>query len=268
MPKKLRIGIVGCGAIGSSLAKAIIKDFKDTAKLVALYDSDALRAGKLSKKLSVASLEALVRKADLVIEAASAQGSWDIAKYALKRGRSILVMSVGGILTHTQELLRLSEKHRAKVYIASGALCGIDGLKGARMGKVKSVALTTIKNPLSFKGVRFVEEKGIKLGQLKKDLVLFSGTAREAVRHFPQNINVAAVLSLAGLGADKTRVRIIASPFVKKNIHEVEIRSKAADIFTRTQNVVHPDNPKTSYLAVLSAIAALKGILQPVKIGT
>ena len=65
-----------------------------------------------------------------------------------------------------------------------------------------------------------------------------------------------------------TKVKIIASPAVKKNIHEIRIVSRAADILTRTENILHPDNPKTSYLAVLSAIATLRQILQPVKIGT
>jgi aspartate dehydrogenase len=110
--------------------------------------------------------------------------------------------------------------------------------------------------------------KNFKLSGLKKDQVLFTGSAACAVKYFPQNINVAAVLGLAGIGAAKTRVRIIACPRVKKNIHEVLIESKAANIFTRTENVLHPQNPKTSYLAVLSAVATLKQILQPVKIGT
>jgi aspartate dehydrogenase len=103
---------------------------------------------------------------------------------------------------------------------------------------------------------------------LKKDKILFSGTAAQAVKYFPQNINVAAVLGLAGMGMHKTKVRIIASPSVRKNIHEILIESKAAKIFTRTENILHPQNPKTSYLAVLSAMATLKQILQPIKTGT
>jgi aspartate dehydrogenase len=116
--------------------------------------------------------------------------------------------------------------------------------------------------------VEYVQKKGIILEEIKEDTLLFCGSAEEAVRHFPQNINVAAVLSLAGLGEKNTQVKIIASPGVNKNIHEVAIVSDAAVISTRTENVLHPDNPKTSFLAVLSAIATLKQILQPVQIGT
>ena len=140
-------------------------------------------------------------------------------------------------------------------------------LKAANIAGVKKVILTTRKHPNSFSGVEFVK-KHFKLAGLKKDKLLFNGSAAQAVKYFPQNINVAALLGLAGIGMRKTEVRIIASPGVKKNIHEIEIESKAAKIFTRTENILHPQNPKTSFLAVLSAIATLKQILQPIKIGT
>ncbi|MCM8781346.1 MAG: DUF108 domain-containing protein [Candidatus Omnitrophica bacterium] len=88
------------------------------------------------------------------------------------------------------------------------------------------------------------------------------------MRFFPQNINVAATLSLAGIGSKNTIVRIIASPQTTRNIHQIEIESEAGRIVTRTENTVHPDNPKTSYLAVLSAVATLRDILESIRIGT
>lgn len=274
MPKKLKIGIVGCGAIGSSLAKAVKKDFCAEAELSALYDIDASKSRKLSRlvskgrNLAVNSLNSLINKSDLVIEAASARCSREVASSALSEGRNCMVMSVGGIVNCYGQLEGLAKKRNARVYIPSGAISGIDALKAAKIGKIKSVTLTTRKNPLSFKGVKYVEDKGIKLEEIKKDKILFSGPAQQAVKYFPQNINVAAILSLAGLGPKRTRVRIIASPSTTKNIHEIRIDSVAAGILTRTENVLHPDNPKTSYLAVLSAIATLKQILEPIKIGT
>jgi aspartate dehydrogenase len=271
---KLKIGIVGCGAIGSSLAKVIIRDFRREAQLCALFDIENNKARELSKKLihtpSLAkdSLKQLIGKSELIIEAASAKVSWDIARSALTAGRDVMIMSVGGVAVRLKQLTALAKNNRSRVYIPSGALSGIDALKAASMGRINKVILTTIKNPLSFKGVRYVQEKGIDLGRVKKDTVLFSGKARDAVKYFPQNINVAAVLSLAGVGVNKTRVRIIASPKVTRNIHEVSIESTAGNIAARTENVLHPDNPKTSYLAVLSAVAMLKQILEPVRIGT
>lgn len=271
---KLRIGIVGCGAIGSSLAKTIVKDFKKEASLVALYDIDQDKSAALSKKLTsgkglaVNSLSRLINKAQLVVEASSSKCSWDIAKKALSKKRDIMIMSVGGLSGRLKELSALAKKNEAKVYIPSGAICGIDGLKALKFSKIKKVTLTTTKNPLSFKGVRYAEERGIKPDKLRKEKVVFFGKAKDAVRYFPQNINVAAVLSLAGIGEEKTFVKIVASPFTRKNIHQVNIESLAGDITAKSVNVLHPENPKTSYLAVLSAVAVLKQILSPVKIGT
>ena len=274
MTKLLKIGIVGCGAIGSSLARTIAKDFIGNYKLAGLYDIDSQKAKLLSRlicgseRLVAKDISSLIKSSDLVIEAASSRSSFEIAKVVLAKARDIMIMSVGGIVANYKELSVLANKFNAKIYLPSGAISGIDALKAANMGKIKKVTLTTRKSPLSFKGVKFVEEKGISLASLKKETVLFSGPAKQAVNLFPQNINVAAVLSIAGIGQEKTRVRIIACPGLKKNIHEIEIVSVAARISTRTENILHPDNPKTSYLAVLSAIAALKQILDPIKVGT
>ncbi|MDD5691891.1 MAG: aspartate dehydrogenase [Candidatus Omnitrophica bacterium] len=271
--KKLRIGIVGCGAIGGSLAKEIVSNFSKDASLAALYDIRPEKsldlAGKVKKsdKLCAASLDALIKRSDLVIEASSARAAWEIARKSLSAGCDIMVMSVGGMVGHLKSLQSLAGKNNARVYFPSGAISGIDALKAANTGKVRKVVLTTRKNPAAFKGVEYVAKK-FKLDGLKKDKLLFSGSASSAVKYFPQNINVAAVLGLAGIGMRKTRVRIIASPHTTKNIHEIEIVSDAASIFTRTENILHPQNPKTSYLAVLAAIATLKQILQPIKIGT
>jgi len=271
---KLKIGIVGCGAIGSSLAKAIVKDFPKEAKLDGLYDLNKAKAEGLSKRLSgssslvMVSLKQLIAKSELIIEAASAKVSWVVARYTLTSGKDIMIMSVGGVANRLKQLTALAKKNGGRVYIPSGALCGIDAVKAAGLGKIKKITLTTTKHPLSFKGVKFVEDKGIKLSGIKKDTLLFSGTAREAVKFFPQNINVAAVLGLAGVGVNKTLVRIIASSRVKRNIHEIKVEAGAGNISGRTENILHPDNPKTSFLAVLSAVAMLKQILEPVVIGT
>lgn len=270
---RLKIGIVGCGAIGGALAKAVVRQFSKEAELVALYDLNNEKAADLSKKVSgsfglrVLKLEELIRRSELVIEAASAAGSFEIARRALMNKRDIVIMSVGGIARRFSRLRALAKKYNARVYIPSGAVCGIDALKAAALSRIKKVTLTTRKSPQSFKGVEYIRKKGIALDKIKKDTLLFSGSAKEAMRLFPQNINVAGTLSIAGLGAGRTRVEIIASPSAKKNIHEVRIASSAADIFTRSENALHPDNPKTSYLAVLSAVAVLKQILEPVKVG-
>ncbi|MGB4520471.1 MAG: aspartate dehydrogenase [Candidatus Omnitrophota bacterium] len=274
MAKLLKIGIVGCGAIGSSLAKRIAKQFLRQAQISALFDIDTKKSLLLANSLrgnkfiAVKSLNELIQKSDLVIEASSASASWDIAQKALRKKRDIMIMSVGGIIGNYLKLFNLAKANNAKAYIPSGAISGIDALKASALGKIKTVTLTTFKNPLSFQGVKYILDKKIALNKIRKETVLFSGSAKDAVKYFPQNINVAAILSIAGLGAVKTKVRIVASPKISRNIHQIEITSEAGKVFTRTENVLHPGNPKTSYLAFLSAVATLKQILEPVKIGT
>lgn len=270
----LNIGIVGCGAIGSSLAEFIVRDMRKEARLSAVFDLDAAKSFQLARKiaasgiLAAGSAEALIKRSDLVVEAASAHAAWPLARHALAQGRDVMIMSAGGVIGHLPDIGRLSKRNNARVYIPSGALCGIDALKAAMTGRIRSVTLTTRKHPRSFAGVDFVLRKGIDVKLIRKDTVLFSGPAQEAVRHFPQNINVAAILSMAGVGAQRTKVVIVASPKAARNVHEVRIESDAGSVSAITGNIVHPDNPKTSYLAVLSACAVLKGIVSPVRIGT
>jgi len=272
--KLLKIGIAGCGAIGSSLAKTIVRDFQEAAELVALFDIDTKKSQDLSnligktKRLSVESLQQLINKSELVIEASSAKSSCAIAQAVLSRRRDIMIMSVGGIVAELGTLSSLAKRYNAKVYVPSGAVAGIDALKAASVKNLKSIVLTTRKNPKSFKDVEYIRRKKINLDKIKRDTTLFFGSAKQAIKFFPQNINVAGTLCIAGLGEDKTKVKIVATPGIEKNIHEIEIKSEAANISTRTENILHPENPKTSYLAVLSAVATLKQILDPVKIGT
>jgi aspartate dehydrogenase len=273
MAKLLKIGIVGCGAIGSSLAKDIISDFADKAQLTSLYDIDIEKAYNLAhkfnqQKLVALNLEDLINKVELVIEATKAESAFEIAQKTISAGRNIMIMSVAGILQHYKELLAAAKNKDARIFIPSGAICGIDGLKALATNKINKVTLTTKKPPKAFLGAPYVLKRNIRLDNLNEDTVIFEGDAVTAIRIFPQNINVAATLSLAGIGPEKTVVRIVASPNITRNIHEIEIDSDAGRIFTRCENVIHPANPKTSYLAVLSAIATLKEILEPMKIGT
>ncbi|MDD4909968.1 MAG: aspartate dehydrogenase [Candidatus Omnitrophica bacterium] len=271
--KRLRIGIIGCGAIGSYLAKVIVRDLSGRAVLVSIYDTDTSKAERLASELGgkaiiEKSAAHLIRRVDLIVEAASASASAGIARDALNLKKDIMVMSVGGLLGCYDELLALADRNNCRVYIPSGAVCGIDGIKAQRLAGIKSVRLTTRKYAGTFKDVPYVRENNITLDGLSEDKVIFEGSAKEAVRHFPRNINVAATLSLAGIGAENTRVRIVASPALENNIHEIEIDGAAGKIFVRTENITHPDNPKTSFMAVLSAVEALRDVLGNVRIGT
>ncbi|PIQ88667.1 MAG: aspartate dehydrogenase [Candidatus Omnitrophica bacterium CG11_big_fil_rev_8_21_14_0_20_42_13] len=260
--EKLKIGIVGCGAIGARIAAAVCRDFKKNARLVALSDISRTAAKSLKKKLKadvvLCGLDELIEKSDFVIEAASVNISAMVVKKSILKRRSVLIMSVGGLLNRTG-ILSLARRRKVSVYFPSGAICGLDGLKAMALAKIKKVTLITRKPVKSLPG---------RFAGIKKETVIFNGNARDAVKNFPQNINVAAILSLAGVGPEKTRVCIIASPKFKRNAHTVEIESNAGKIISQAENVPSPDNPRTSYLAVLSAIATLRQVFDSVKIGT
>jgi len=271
--KKIKIGIVGCGAIGSFLAKTIATDLSRYASLSGLYDINIKKACLLARGIGKSgiltlSLDDLIKKSDLVIEATILESAFDIVSKVLKTSRDVMVMSVGGIVNQLEELKLIALKRGVNIFIPSGAICGIDGLKASGCGKIKKVTLITTKPAYAFVDVPYIAKKKIRLKGLKKETVIFEGTARQAIRAFPKNINVAATLSLAGIGVDKTTVRIIASGRTHINTHQIEIESTAGKVITRTENIPHPDNPKTSYLAALSAVATLRQILEPVKIGT
>ena len=269
----LKVGIVGCGAIGSSLARYIVKSLKGKASLVRVFDRDAARARLLLRLLpgrgirSAKTLDELVAVSDLVVECAHADAARGICRRALSQGKDVMVLSAGGIVDSFAGLRRLALRRRARLYVPSGALAGIDALKAVRIAGITKVTLTTRKHPRSLQGVAYLREKGIRLDRLRKERVVFSGPVRRAVRHFPQNINVAAILSLAGGAPDKTRITIIASPSIKRTMHEVSITSASGTVTTLTVNELHPDNPKTSYLAVLSASSMLHNLVDSVTLG-
>ena len=268
----IKVGIIGCGTIGRELSKACQKKFVEEVTLEALADVDAVKAKKLQKELKprpqIVPFDTLIKRCDLIIEAASTHVSYDIAKKALRLGKDIMVMSVGGILGKEKELLQLARTHHCCLYIPSGGVIGIDGLKAARIGKIHRVTLTTRKPPQGFEDAPYVIKHNINLKNLKEEKVLFDGNALAAVKGFPKNINVSATLSMAGIGPEKTKVKIIACPHMLVNVHEAYVVGDFGSFYARTENFPSEQNPKTSRLAILSAVATLERILKNVKIGT
>ena len=269
---KLKIGIVGCGAIGSRIAESIRYDLKKECRLTALYDINHAKAKRLaqklgSKKIVKLSLKELIKDCHLMVEAVSAKRTYNIVQQALKAKRSVLAMSVGKLLKHP-EIFQLAKKNKCHILLPSGAIAGIDAIKAAGLAKIRKITLTTRKPLSGFRDNAYLTKKGIKISKIKREIILFKGNVNEAVNLFPQNINVAATLALASLSPRKMAVRLMASPTYKKNSHEIEVVGDFGRIYTRTDNVVCPDNPKTSYLAVLSGIQTLKQFCTGILIGT
>ncbi|MFA6141734.1 MAG: aspartate dehydrogenase [Candidatus Omnitrophota bacterium] len=269
--KKIKVGIIGCGTIGAEIARACQNRLAAKIELFAICDSDEKKTADLNnslkKKTAVLKYNDIIEKSDFIVEAASAKISADVVKQCIGNKKPCLIMSVGGLLGN-EKLLDLARANDVNVYIPSGAVCGIDALKSASVGKIDSVTLTTRKPPSGLVGAPYLKEKNIDVSSIKSETVVFDGTAAEAVKGFPKNINVSAVLSIAGIGAAKTRVRIVTSPEYTKNIHEVDITGESGHITTRAENVPSKRNPKTSELAIFSAIATLEGVASSVRIGT
>jgi len=267
----IKVGIVGVGTIGLELARQCVSSLKEDVRLVGIVDTNEPHERAVRKELGLArkhSLSTLIESADLIIEAASAAAAYEIARQAMSQGKDVMLMSAGGIIRKKAEIYRIAKAHRSCLYLPSGAVSGIDALKSANVGKIRSVQLTTRKNPRGFAGAPYIVKKKINLDLIKQETLLFSGTVDAAVEGFPQNINISAILSLAGIGPKKTRVRIYACPGLQVNIHEVQVEGDFGSFYTRTQNLPSKKNPKTSQLAILSAIATLKRILGNVKVGT
>jgi len=260
----LRVGLIGCGAIGSILAEAIDSGKAGDARLAAVFDASEKNVRtllrRLKKRCAVAhSLgELLSADTDVIVEAASQEAVREYGEKVLQSGKDMVVLSVGALLDRKflSRMLNAAEMGGARIHVPTGAVLAVDALKAASMGRIISVELTTIKPPRAL---------GIKVA---RRTVVFDGAAEEAVKRFPQNINVAATLSLAGIGERRTRVRIIADPKAKRNIHEIKVKAVSGCFQARIENVPSPQNPKTSYIAALSAVRLLKDMSERLRIGT
>ena len=265
----IKFGLVGCGAMGSMIANAFDRG-EINGCLAGIYDLSLEKAGKLADTLKTHpkvhwSFEGLLRECDFIIEAASQKAVRDYAMKTVSAGKSILIMSVGALLDKKFMGELDANATSAKIYLPSGALAGIDGLVAGACGGIDKVTLTTTKPPLGFVGVEYLESRGVALDSLTRPLVVFEGKAVEAVRLFPSNINVSAIAALAS-GQD-VFVKIIVDPNTDRNTHEICVSGPFGEITTRTSNVPSPSNPKTSYLACLSAVATLKQVTGRVKVG-
>ncbi|QLH75133.1 MAG: aspartate dehydrogenase [Methanomassiliicoccales archaeon] len=271
----MRLLIIGCGAIGQTLAKVI--DTMEEVDLFYMTDKNEDRAQQLVSEYRKAkfiantdeSIRAHLKHLDLVVEAASQDAVAHYVPFILGFGKDVLVMSVGAFADDAlrQKCFNLAKKKGGRLYVPSGAVCGTDGLHSASVDKIDSVELISIKGPKSFKDNPYLKTKGIDVDKLKERTVIYEGPAREAIIHFPKNVNVSATISLLGLGLDKTKVQLICDPFSDCNTHKLIVKGVFGEITAETENVPFPSNPATSYLAALSAIAAIKRIAGNVWIG-
>ena len=266
----LRVGLIGLGSMGSFVAREILEGRVPGIQLVVAADvkppsPELLRELKNHSVPWVESFEALDQyPLQLVVECANQKVVKECADFFLSRGMDLLIMSVGALVQGSlfAALAAKAEEKGCRIYLPSGAIGAMDVLQAARLRGLEEVTLTTRKPPQALGKI-----PGVNLEGLREPRVLYEGPATEAVVKFPQNVNVAATISLAGVGPEKTVVRVIADPGIDQNIHEIRARGAFGSFEIRLANWPNPDNPKTSLLSCLSVVALLKRIRGTVQIG-
>ena len=251
----ITIGLLGCGNIGHIIGK-----FRGNWKIVALYDKIPDKADELagvSGGTSYHDFEAFLDvEFDLVVEAASVNAVRMYAETILRHKKDLVIMSVGALSDplFRDVLVSVAEREGRRIYIPSGAICGLDNLKVGRISPLSSLLLRTTKSPSSL-GIPASEKT-----------LIFKGKANECIKEFPKNVNVSVALSLAcGKDAD---VELFVDPSVERNVHEIFAEGDFGDIYIRVSNLPSPDNPSTSYLAALSILSLLNQLNDPLVIGT
>jgi aspartate dehydrogenase len=263
-----RIGILGVGTIGRHVARALASGMPGLT-LVGATSRDAGRAREFLASLPGAppllAFAELLQRSDVVVEAATQAALVELAPAILDAGRDLVVLSVGALLDHPEWVARAAARG-GRIHAPSAAIAGLDGLKGAAVdGHLDTVLMETRKPPRGLAGAPGVA--GIDLAAITAATLVFEGTAREACRAFPANVNVVAAVSLAGLGPDRTRIRIHADPAVDRNRHTVTAEGAFGRLRIELENVPS-ENPRTGKLSYLSTIAYLRDLGAPLRVGT
>ncbi|MGL4289009.1 MAG: aspartate dehydrogenase [Phreatobacter sp.] len=265
-----RIAIAGLGAIGKTLAKRIAGGTIPGTSLACVASGDAVKARAWldSEGITapVVDLKAFPDHADLAVECAPAAIIEEICTPMLTAGKTVMVLSCGALLPRPH-LIELAKAHGGQIIVPTGALLGLDAVTAAAEGTIHSVRMTTRKPPRGLVGAPYLIEKGLDMDKITEPTLIFSGSAREAAKGFPANVNVAVALSLAGIGPDKTTIDIWADPAVTRNCHSIEVDADSAKLSLAIENIPS-ENPKTGRITALSVIAALRKLRAPLRVGT
>ena len=254
-----KVGIAGLGAIGTTVAKALTKGIKGFT-LTAVSEPKPH-----TYNVPTLSFEDLAKTCDLIIECLPPSIVPDLTKHVLKEGKNLILISPSALLIH-KDILKQKEVSDSRIIVPSGALCGIDGVSSMAQIGITAAKIASNKHPRGYKGAPYIEVENIDLNAITTRTLIFQGNALEAVKAFPANVNVAATLSLAGIGPEKTKVEIWADPEATGNSHEVTVTSAYSTLKAKIENQPDPANPKTSILAAQSIIRTLKSMTAPIAV--
>ena len=268
--KPLRVGIAGLGAVGLEVAKRLLDGDVPGLTLTAVAVRDADKARRLLPQIgdlvALRTVSALADDCDVVVECLPPALFRETAIAAIDKGRLFMPLSVAQLLENGDLVERAKEKG-ARILVPTGALIGLDAVRAAAEGTIHSVKMVTRKPPAGLEGAPYLKEHNISVANLSKPLKVFDGSAREGARGFPTNVNVAAALSLAGIGPDRTTLEIWADPTVTRNTHTITVDADTMR-FTMTIENVPSANPRTGRSVAPSTIAALRGLVSELKVGS
>jgi aspartate dehydrogenase len=265
----LRVAIAGLGPIGKKVAEALDRGIDGlvlTAVSAQHPENHRDWLGCLTTAPAVLPIEKLVDVADIVIECAPAKLVRSIVAPFVAAGKTAIVLSAGALLEN-DDLIGLAKQNGGQIVVPTGALIGLDAVTAAAVGEIRSVRMVTRKPVQGLAGAPYLIENNIDIDQITEPLRIFEGTAREAAKGFPANLNVAVALSLAGIGPDRTRLEIWADPALTRNVHRVEVESDSARFSMSIENIPS-ENPKTGRITALSVIAFLRKQRAPLRVGT
>ncbi|CAG2128745.1 aspartate dehydrogenase [Cupriavidus plantarum] len=267
--RELRVGIAGLGAVGTKLVEQLDQGIHGL-RLTAVAARDKLRAAEklrgVKGHIAIVDIAELAEHADIVIECAPAELVGAIAEPVLRAGKTVIVLSCGALLDR-MDLVDLARAHGGQIIVPTGALLGLDAVTAAAEGTIHSVRMITRKPVRGLVGAPFLVNNNIDIEDVTEPLKIFSGTAREAAKGFPANLNVVVALALAGIGPDRTQLEIWADPALTRNTHEIEVDSDAASFSLRIQNIP-TENPKTGRITAQSVLAVLRKLRSPLRVGT
>lgn len=270
----MRVALLGGGTISRLLLEHGRRSGIPGVQLVAIAGRAAgSRGAALAQKFRIPHVVGrsalLSLRPDAVVEAASHEAVREHLVALLEAGVGVVVLSAGALADDT--LRRAAEaaagRSGASLIVPSGGIGGLDALKTACLGGVDEVSIQVAKPPAAWAGIPYVEKLGMDLAAGGGAQTLYEGPARDGVGHFPQNVNIAAVLALAGVGMDRTHLKVVSDPALTLNTHTIRVRGKTGRFTVVLENVPSPQNPKTSWLACYSAVAAVQALGSRVRYG-
>ena len=264
-----RVAIAGLDAIGRALARRLADGLPGLVlACAATRDQVKAQAWLEAQRIACPLVEPedFPARADIAVECAPAAALERICRPMLEAGKKVMVLSAGALLPRP-ELVELAKARGGQIIVPTGALLGLDAVTAAAEGEIHSVRMITRKPPRGLHGAPYLVANGIGVDGLNEAKRVFCGTARDAAAGFPENVNVAAALSLAGIGPDRTTIEIWADPAIERNCHTIEVDSDSARFSLSIENIPS-ENPKTGRITALSAVAALRKLHAPLRVGT